>query len=72
MRLLPEVLRDLTINVGPLEVKNVGSDWRLVVFGAMLIVMMVFRPEGFVPSRRRKAEFEMLEEEPEAVQARPA
>jgi len=69
---LPEVLRDLTINIGPLEVKNVGSDWRLVIFGALLIVMMIVRPEGFVPSRRRKAEFEMLEEEAEAVQARPA
>jgi hypothetical protein len=45
----------------------------LVIFGALLIVMMIVRPEGFVPSRRRKAEFEMLEEEEaEAVQARPA
>lgn len=69
---LPEVLRDLTIHLGPVEVKNVGTDWRLVIFGALLIAMMVFRPEGFIPSRRRKAEFEMLEEEPEAVQARPA
>jgi branched-chain amino acid transport system permease protein len=27
-----------------------------MIFGAVLVVMMIFRPEGLLPSRRRKAE----------------
>lgn len=38
--LLPEYLR-------------VFSDYRLLVFGAVLVVMMVFRPGGMIPKRRR-------------------
>ncbi|MFL5799935.1 MAG: branched-chain amino acid ABC transporter permease [Actinomycetota bacterium] len=32
------------------------SDARLLVFGAVLVVMMIIRPQGLVPSRRRAAE----------------
>ena len=32
------------------------SDYRMLLFGAALVLMMVFRPEGLWPSRRRKAE----------------
>ncbi|MGH3663956.1 MAG: branched-chain amino acid ABC transporter permease [Micromonosporaceae bacterium] len=32
------------------------EDYRVLVFGAVLVVMMAFRPEGLLPSRRRKAE----------------
>jgi branched-chain amino acid transport system permease protein len=32
------------------------SAWRLGVFGAVLILMMRFRPEGILPERRRKLE----------------
>jgi branched-chain amino acid transport system permease protein len=35
------------------------------IFGGMLILMMLFRPEGLIPSARRKAEFQ--EEEGESV-----
>jgi branched-chain amino acid transport system permease protein len=42
-----------------------GSDYtvdipkyKFGIFGAMLILMMLFRPEGMIPSARRKAEFE--------------
>jgi len=34
------------------------SDYRLMVFGALLIVMMIFRPEGLIGSMRRKVELE--------------
>jgi branched-chain amino acid transport system permease protein len=30
--------------------------YRILVFGAMLVVMMIFRPEGLLPSRQRRAE----------------
>jgi len=44
LKLLPEKLRFI-------------SDYRLLIFGAVLILMMRFRPEGIVASQRRKLEF---------------
>ncbi len=38
---LPEVLREL-------------EDYRVLAFGALLVVMMIIRPEGLIPSSRRK------------------
>jgi branched-chain amino acid transport system permease protein len=32
------------------------QEYRVLVFGAVLVILMVFRPEGLWPSRRRKAE----------------
>jgi branched-chain amino acid transport system permease protein len=32
------------------------QDYRVLVFGAALVLMMALRPEGLLPSRRRKAE----------------
>ncbi len=40
---LPEILRPL-------------QDYRLLAFGALLMVMMIVRPQGLWPSRRRKLE----------------
>ncbi|MED1470815.1 branched-chain amino acid ABC transporter permease [Bacillus salipaludis] len=40
--LLPEVMRDF-------------SDWRLLIFGGLLVVMMIFRPEGIWPSAKERA-----------------
>jgi branched-chain amino acid transport system permease protein len=31
--------------------------YKFLLFGALLVVMMLFRPEGLIPSARRKAEF---------------
>ncbi len=42
---LPEVLRQL-------------QDYRVLVFGALLVVMMLWRPAGIFPSSRRKMEIE--------------
>ncbi len=40
---LPELLREFT-------------EYRMLVFGALLILMMIVRPEGFWPSEIRKRE----------------
>lgn len=32
------------------------KDYRMLIFGAALVMMMIFRPEGLWPSRQRKAE----------------
>ncbi|HLW16938.1 MAG TPA: branched-chain amino acid ABC transporter permease [Actinomycetota bacterium] len=45
--LVPEMLRSLPERL---------LDARFGVFGLALVLMMIFRPEGIVPSRRRKAE----------------
>jgi branched-chain amino acid transport system permease protein len=41
------------------------AEYRVLVFGAALVIMMVFRPQGIVPNRRRAAE---LEDRREAVE----
>ena len=40
---LPEILRSV-------------SEFRIIAFGALLVVMMIIQPEGFLPSRRRARE----------------
>ncbi|MGI8491350.1 MAG: branched-chain amino acid ABC transporter permease [Acidimicrobiales bacterium] len=32
------------------------ADYRIMIFGAALVAMMILRPEGILPSRRRRAE----------------
>jgi len=50
LKLLPEKLRDF-------------ADYRLLLFGLLLVLMMRFRPEGIVASRRRQLEFHEEDEE---------
>jgi branched-chain amino acid transport system permease protein len=32
------------------------QEWRFLVFGALLVILMAWRPEGLLPSRQRRAE----------------
>lgn len=50
LKLLPEKLRFV-------------ADYRLLIFGILLVLMMRFRPEGIVASQRRKLEFHEDDEE---------
>ena len=54
LQVLPEKLRFI-------------SDYRLLIFGLLLVIMMRFRPEGIIASQRRKLEFH---EEDEQLAAR--
>ncbi len=38
--------------------RELSDDTRFIIFGALLVAIMVLRPEGLVPSRRRQLEFE--------------
>lgn len=49
LKLLPEKLRFV-------------DDYRLLIFGLLLVLMMRFRPEGLVASQRRKLEFHERDE----------
>ncbi|SFC83295.1 branched-chain amino acid ABC transporter permease [Streptomyces aidingensis] len=48
---LPEAMRD-----------QVPAQDRFMYLGALLVVMMIYRPQGLLPSRRRRRELEMAEE----------
>lgn len=50
LKLLPEKLREV-------------NDYRLLMFGLLLVVMMRFRPEGLIASKRRQLEFHDDDEE---------
>lgn len=61
----PEILRDV---VNPLQEKLLGErvvnpeNLRMLLFGLALISVMLLRPEGLWPSKRRKAEWHDAEE----------
>jgi branched-chain amino acid transport system permease protein len=50
LKLMPEKLRFL-------------NEYRLLIFGLLLIVMMRFRPEGLIPNQRRQLEFHEEDED---------
>jgi branched-chain amino acid transport system permease protein len=54
---LPEYLKDPLPVVG----FSIPPEDRFIYFGALLVVMMIFRPQGVIPSRRRAREIRMAE-----------
>jgi branched-chain amino acid transport system permease protein len=52
---LPEALRQL-------------QDYRLLAFGALLVAMMIWRPEGLWPSKRRRLEMHGSADSDEAAE----
>jgi branched-chain amino acid transport system permease protein len=48
------------------DILRAFSEYRLLLFGLLLIIMMIARPEGFIPSRRRQLELHGKEEAPSA------
>jgi branched-chain amino acid transport system permease protein len=53
---LPELLREFT-------------EYRFLMYGILLIVMMLFRPEGFLPEATHQRELHAGEEDPAATEA---
>jgi branched-chain amino acid transport system permease protein len=41
------------------------TNYRFMLYGVILVAMMLFRPEGLIPSRQRKAEFHEPAHDPE-------
>ena len=56
---LPEFLREF-------------AEYRLLIYGAVLVAMMLLRPEGLLPSRTRKAELHEREDDDEEMYAQEA
>jgi branched-chain amino acid transport system permease protein len=59
---LPGVLVGGMVLVGLPELLREFAAYRYMIYGALLIVMMLARPEGFVPSAIRKRELHAYEE----------
>ena len=55
---IPGVVLGSLILMGLPEVLREVQQYRLLAYGFLLIIMMRFRPMGFIPSARRKLEFE--------------
>jgi len=58
---IPGVVLGSIILMGLPEVLREVQQYRLLAYGFLLIIMMRFRPMGFIPSARRKLEFEREE-----------
>jgi branched-chain amino acid transport system permease protein len=53
---LPGVVVGAVALVGIPELLREFSEYRLLIYGALLIIMMLVKPEGFIPDRRRTRE----------------
>lgn len=63
---LPGVVAGAFILVGMPELLREFADYRMLMYGALLVVMMLVKPEGFVPEATHQREFHEEEEEIEA------
>ena len=60
---LTDLLKQIASNSNNEALANFkASDYRLMLFGMVLVMMMLVRPEGLIPSARRKAELHAEEE----------
>ncbi|NOZ05331.1 MAG: ABC transporter ATP-binding protein [Chloroflexi bacterium] len=59
---IPGIIAGSVALIGLPEMLRGFSDYRLLIFGALLVIMMVFRPEGLIPSVRRQQEIHEEEE----------
>jgi branched-chain amino acid transport system permease protein len=58
LTVFPEILRSLP---------DAFQESRFLIFGAAMVIMMIFRPQGILPSRRRAAELKGEGARPEAT-----
>jgi len=54
---IPGVILGAVVLIGLPEVLREVQLYRMLAFGGLLVAMMIFRPTGFIPSARRKMEF---------------
>ncbi|MDD5205263.1 MAG: branched-chain amino acid ABC transporter permease [Desulfobacterales bacterium] len=53
---IPGVILGAVFLIGIPEVLREVQQYRMLAFGGLLVIMMIFRPMGFIPSARRKME----------------
>jgi branched-chain amino acid transport system permease protein len=52
------VILGAVVLIGIPEVLRAVALYRMLVFGMLLVIMMIFRPMGIIPSARRKMELQ--------------
>jgi ABC-type branched-subunit amino acid transport system permease subunit len=62
---IPGVILGAFVLKGVPEILRQLEDYRIITFGALLVVMMILRPEGLWPLARRRRELHEKEEEEE-------
>jgi len=68
---IPGVIVGALVLVGLPEILREFADFRLLVYGAVLVLMMLVRPEGLLPEARRAMELEEFREEEAPAKATP-
>lgn len=66
---IPGVIIGSVVLIGLPEILRPISDYRLLAYAALLVVMMLVRPEGLIPSARRKLEFHERDTELEVIES---
>ena len=69
---IPGIVVGALILKGLPEVLRQFDDYRMLVFGALLVAAMILRPEGIWPSKRRQMELKSGERSEEDVVQQPA
>jgi branched-chain amino acid transport system permease protein len=69
---IPGVILGALVLVGLPEFLREFSEYRLLVYGVVLVVMMLLRPEGLLPSRTRRAELRERTDDDEEMYAEEA
>jgi branched-chain amino acid transport system permease protein len=59
---IPGVILGAVVLIGLPEVLREVQHFRMLAFGGLLVIMMIFRPTGFIPSARRRMEFKKVDE----------
>jgi branched-chain amino acid transport system permease protein len=60
---IPGVITGAFFLIGLPEVLREVDEYRILAYGAGLVIMMIVKPEGLLPSARRRLEFREAEEE---------
>ena len=67
---IPGVIVGALVLVGLPELLREFADFRLLLYGAILVAMMILKPEGLLPSRQRQAELHERETPEEQFEER--
>lgn len=67
---IPGVIAGAFVLVGLPDLLREFADFRLLIYGAILVALMLFKPEGLIPSKRRKRELHERESEEEQYEER--
>jgi len=69
---LPGVIVGALILVGMPELLREFADFRMLFYGALLVAMMLVKPEGFLPEKTHQRELSEVPDEPEIAPEAPA